>query len=85
MFGARRREFIALVGTASSLLLWPLSGRAQHRPPWRIGMLEPGTSSPSDPLVDAFRDGLRGLGYKEGRISFSKFAGPGEATNRSSD
>jgi len=30
-------------------------------------MLEPGTSSPSDPFVDAFRDGLRGLGYNEGR------------------
>jgi putative ABC transport system substrate-binding protein len=30
-------------------------------------MLEPGASSPSDPFVDAFRDGLRGLGYKEGR------------------
>jgi putative ABC transport system substrate-binding protein len=30
-------------------------------------MLQPGPPSPSDPLVDAFRDGLRGLGYKEGR------------------
>jgi hypothetical protein len=34
---------------------------------WRIGMLQPDASSPSDPFVDAFRDGLRGLGYKEGR------------------
>jgi putative ABC transport system substrate-binding protein len=30
-------------------------------------MLDPGVSSPSDPFVSAFRDGLRGLGYKEGR------------------
>src|SRR5438874_395361 len=67
MFGTRRREFIALVGSASSLLLWPLSAPAQHRPAWRIGMLEPGPSSPSDPYVEAFRDGLRGLGYKEER------------------
>jgi putative ABC transport system substrate-binding protein len=33
-------------------------------------MLEPNPSSPSDPFVDAFRDGLRGLGYKEGRDVF---------------
>jgi putative ABC transport system substrate-binding protein len=45
----------------------PLSARAQSRSPRRIGMLEPGVSSPSDPFVNAFRDGLSGLGYKEGR------------------
>ena len=61
----KRREFITLVGSATAA--WPLSARAQPRSAWRIGMLEPGPSSPSDPFVDAFRDGLRGLGYKEGR------------------
>ena len=61
----RRREFMTFVGGAA--VAWPLAARTQPRSPWRIGMLEPGVSSPSDPFVDAFRDGLRGLGYKEGR------------------
>jgi putative ABC transport system substrate-binding protein len=61
----RRREFITIVGGAA--LARPLAARTQPRSPWRIGMLEPGASSPSDPFVDAFRDGLRGLGYTEGR------------------
>ena len=61
----RRREFIALVGSAAAS--WPLAAHTQPRSARRIGMLEPGVSSPSDPFVDAFRDGLRGLGYNEGR------------------
>src|ERR1700722_3223850 len=61
----RRREFIALVGSAAAS--WPLAAQAQPHSVRRIGMLEPGVSSPSDPFVDAFRDGLRGLGYNEGR------------------
>src|ERR1035438_8507715 len=61
----RRREFIAIVGGAA--LAWPLAARTQPRSARRIGMLQPDASSPSDPFVDAFRDGLRGLGYKEGR------------------
>ena len=48
-------------------------------------MLEPGASSLSDPFVDAFWDGLRGLGYKEGQDILLEFAGPEEATNRLSD
>jgi putative ABC transport system substrate-binding protein len=65
----RRREFMTLLGGAA--LAWPIAARAvQPRSAWRIGMLEPGPSSPSDPFVDAFREGLRGLGYKEGRDVF---------------
>src|SRR6476660_145204 len=60
-----RRELMTLLGGA--VAAWPLAAQAQPRSAWRIGMLEPGASSPSDPFVDAFRDGLRGLGYKEGR------------------
>jgi len=59
------------------------AAHAQPTSARRIGMLEPGAPAPSDPFVDAFRDGMRGLGYKGG-ISFSKFAGLEEATNRSS-
>jgi putative ABC transport system substrate-binding protein len=61
----RRREFIALVGSAAAS--WPLAAHTQPHSVRRIGMLEPGVSSPSDPFVDAFRDGLRELGYNEGR------------------
>jgi putative ABC transport system substrate-binding protein len=62
----RRREFmkIILVGAAAAR---PLVAAAQSRSVWHIGMLEPGADSQSDPFVDAFRDGMRGLGYKEGR------------------
>ena len=78
----RRREFITIVGGAA--VSWPRVARTQARSAWRIGMLQPDASSPSDPFVDAFRDGLRELGYKEGRDVLLEFAGPGEATNHSS-
>src|SRR5271155_4787553 len=61
----RRREFVTIVGGAA--VSWPLAARAQARSAWRIGMLQPDAASPSDLFVDAFRDGLRGLGYEEGR------------------
>jgi putative tryptophan/tyrosine transport system substrate-binding protein len=64
----RRRDFITFL--ACTAATWPLLAREQPRSAWRIGMLEPNPSSPSDPFVDAFRDGLRGLGYKEGRDVF---------------
>ena len=58
-----RRAFIA--GTFG-LLAVPLGAETQPtgRNP-RIGILRPG--SPPDPLLDAFRQGLRELGYEEGR------------------
>jgi len=59
-----RRIGFAVVLTLG--LLAPLAGEAQPtaRVP-RIGILRPG--SPPDPLVEAFRQGLRELGYTEGR------------------
>jgi putative ABC transport system substrate-binding protein len=58
-----RREFIG--GVAFALLVAPLVGEAQQAGKIaRIGMLG---GSPSDPLVDAFKQGLRELGYVEGR------------------
>ena len=54
-----------LVGSLG-LLAGPHAADAQpfSRNP-RIGILRPG--SPPDPLLDAFRQGLRELGYEEGR------------------
>ena len=60
----KRREFITLVGSAA--VAWPLAANAQ--PPvkvWRIGVLSPGMSGESPPL-QAFRQGLRDVGYVEG-------------------
>jgi hypothetical protein len=57
----KRRDFITLLGGAAAA--WPLRTSAQERIP-KIGLLR--TNAPPDPFVDAFRDGMRTLGYEEG-------------------
>jgi putative ABC transport system substrate-binding protein len=62
----KRREFITLVGGAAAT--WPLAARAQSPGKvWRIGVLEMTSPSQNAPNFDAFRQGLRELGYVEGR------------------
>ena len=65
----RRREFITLIGGATA---WPLAARAQQSTKMpAIGVLSPGRSEPPDSsldMVNAFLQGLQGLGYIEGRI-----------------
>ena len=62
----RRRELIELVGTA--LLAWPLVARAQQQAKIaRLGYLGFGTPALSANRVEAFRAGLRDLGYVEGK------------------
>jgi putative ABC transport system substrate-binding protein len=59
----RRRELIVALGGAVAL---PLAARAQQRRKvWRLGVLYPG--APPEPLLEVVRDGLRDLGYMEGR------------------
>jgi putative tryptophan/tyrosine transport system substrate-binding protein len=61
----KRRQFIALLGGAAAAA-WPLAARAQQsRKVWRLGVLQGG--APPEPLFDATIDGLRDLGYVEGR------------------
>ena len=61
----RRREFIALLGGAGA---WPLSARAQQlAKSYRIGILEPIPAARNAANLDALRQGLRDLGYVEGR------------------
>jgi putative ABC transport system substrate-binding protein len=68
----RRRDFIAIVGGAAA---WPLVARAQDaRKPARIGYMTP------LPLNPSFVQGLRELGYFEGRdyeIEYRNSRAPG--------
>src|SRR5262249_14116589 len=62
-----RRELLAALGGAAAA--WPLAVRAQQpRKMWRLGVLQGGT--PPEPLLDATKDGLRDLGYVDGRKVF---------------
>jgi hypothetical protein len=63
----QRREFITLLGSVTA---WPLTARAQQPPKMsRIGFLI--TAPLADPqiqvILEAFRQGLRELGYQEGQ------------------
>jgi putative tryptophan/tyrosine transport system substrate-binding protein len=60
----RRRTFIMLFGSAAAT--WPLASHAQPKIP-RIGFMGNSTAALEANLVDAFREGLRELGYEEGR------------------
>jgi len=61
-----RRDFIARVGAATALSVWPLAGRTQQPGMRRIGFLGASTASKYAGLVDAFRAGLHDYGYVEG-------------------
>jgi ABC-type uncharacterized transport system substrate-binding protein len=58
----KRREFITLLGGAAGA--WPLAARGQARIP-TIGLLR--TSAPPDPFAEAFREGMRAIGYEDGQ------------------
>jgi putative ABC transport system substrate-binding protein len=58
----RRREFIALVGSAAAA--WPVAAHAQ-RAPIRIGFLAAGASANSAISIDAIKQGLRENGLIE--------------------
>jgi putative tryptophan/tyrosine transport system substrate-binding protein len=59
-----KREFIALIGGAAT---WPLAARAQQPKVARIGYLGLVSASWHAPRANAFRAGLRDLGYVEGK------------------
>src|SRR5262245_42276051 len=71
----RRREFIGLGGAAA---VWPVAARAQQGGKvWRIGLLSGASREGASPNYGAFLQGMRELGYAEGRdfILEARFAG----------
>jgi putative ABC transport system substrate-binding protein len=60
----KRRQFITLLGAATAA--WPLAARAQQPAKIaRIGFMR--AAGPNEKELDAFRSGLRALGYVEGQ------------------
>jgi putative tryptophan/tyrosine transport system substrate-binding protein len=69
----KRREFITIAVSAAAMR-WPVIARAQssaHVP--RIGYLGLGPASAYASRVDALREGLRDLGYAEGKNIIIEF------------
>ena len=60
--GTNRRAFITALGGVAA---WPLVARGQTGKAHRIGFLSQGLAT--SPFVAAFREGLRELGYSEGK------------------
>jgi len=62
----KRREFIAGLGGAAAM--WPLATRAQQPDKiYRLGQLHAGTVASRAPMLASFVQGMRELGYVEGR------------------
>ena len=76
----RRREFITLLGSA--VAAWPLAARAQQvaRVP-RIGWIGIGTPQGSE-FLEAVKQGLRQLGYVEGRSVIIEARWPADIRDR---
>ena len=62
----KRREFIKLIG-GSGATAWPLAARAQQPAMPVIGFMSSRSQKESTTVVDAFRQGLRDVGYVEGQ------------------
>jgi putative tryptophan/tyrosine transport system substrate-binding protein len=77
----RRREFIAGLGGAA---VWPVAAWAQQEERVRrVGILVNGSSTqaPAHPRVDAFKQGLAGVGWIEGRnLAFEERWAEADAT-----
>jgi ABC-type uncharacterized transport system substrate-binding protein len=61
----QRRQFIMLLGGAAAA--WPLAGHAQQSKVWRIGFISGGARGAVLDVLAAFSEGMRTLGYVEGK------------------
>ena len=64
---SRRREIVALLGVVAFAASSAAAAQDPEKRPRRIGFLGNSTAALEANLVGAFRDGLRELGYVEGR------------------
>lgn len=72
----RRREFIALLGGATTA--WPLAARGQVTPKTQ-SILWVSTEAQPDPFIASFREGMRERGYVEGQnLTFVLRYAPGD-------
>jgi putative ABC transport system substrate-binding protein len=61
----RRREFISVLGAAAA---WPLTAHGQQSGKvWRIGLISGGSRASTFNIVAGFPQGMRDLGYVEGK------------------
>jgi ABC-type uncharacterized transport system substrate-binding protein len=64
----RRRDFISVALIGGTAVAWPLLARAQQPAKVaRIGWMSRGNPTANDENMNAFRQGMRELGYVEGR------------------
>src|SRR6266436_224411 len=63
----RRREFMALLGSAATPALWPFALRAQQKAMPVIGFLSSSSPDLNSRDMAAFRQGLSETGYVEGQ------------------
>src|SRR5262249_57533086 len=84
MSGIRRREFITLLG--GSVVACPLAARAQQAGNLpRIGFLGASTASAVGPLVAAFVQRLRELGWRDGQSVIIEYRWAEGRANRISE
>src|SRR5450631_1061054 len=65
----KRREFVGLLGGAAATTVWPQTSRAQQssNKVFRVGFLGLPSADSLPERTEAFRAGLRDLGYEAGR------------------
>jgi putative tryptophan/tyrosine transport system substrate-binding protein len=76
MFNMRRREFITLLGGTAAMpsLLWPSAARTQQPGRvWRVGFLTAVSFETFSTLHAGFQQGMRELGYVEGKDYISEW------------